>query len=264
MDLGLTNRFIVVTGASRGIGRAVAEAFAREHCRLHLVARNIADLKNTRTEIRRTYGVSIEVQSMDMRTPQAARDIFNACPDADVLINNAGGIIRGSLLDIDDSNWQEAWGTKVFGYINLMRQYYHRMRERRQGVIINIIGLGAEKVDFDYVAGSSGNAALSALTRAVGSASMDDGVRVVGVHPGWVETERTLSLLRQLSLRQFGDAERWHDVLQSWQVQKLISPVEVADIVVFLASDRAAAICGVNINIDRGFGARSYPRMECP
>jgi NAD(P)-dependent dehydrogenase (short-subunit alcohol dehydrogenase family) len=262
VDLSLANRLVVVTGASRGIGRAIAEAFARERCRLHLVARKLPELEDARAEIRRTYGVSIEVQSTDMRTPQAAHDIFNACPHADVLINNAGGIIRGNLLDIDESRWREAWETKVFGYINLMRQYYRQMRDRRQGVIINIIGLGAEKVDYDYVAGSAGNAALSALTRAVGSASMDHGVRVVGVHPGWVETERTLSLLRQLSVRQFGDAERWRDVLKSWQVGELIKPVEIADIVAFLASDRANAMCGVNVNIDRGFGARSYPPTE--
>lgn len=262
MDLGLTNRLIVVTGASRGIGRAIAESFARERCRLHLVARKLPELEDARVEIRRTYGVSIEVQSADMRTPQAANEIFNACPDADVLINNAGGIIRGNLLDIDESRWREAWEPKVFGYINLMRRYYRRMRERHRGVVINIIGLGAEKVDYDYVAGSAGNAALAALTRAVGSASMDDGVRVVGVHPGWVETDRTMSLLRQLSLRQFGNAERWRDVLKSWQVRELVKSVEVADIVTFLASDRASAICGVNVNIDRGFGARSYPLTE--
>ncbi len=262
MDLALANRLVVVTGASRGIGRAVAEAFAREGCRLHLVARKISELDVARAEIHRAYGFEITVQAADMSVPEAAVEVFDACPDADVLINNAGGIIRGDLLAIEDTQWREAWESKVFGYINLMRQYFRRMRELRRGVILNIIGLGAEKVDYEYAAGSAGNAALSALTRAVGSASLDVGVRVLGVHPGWVETERTLSLLHQLAARQFGEPERWRDVLNSWQVGGLIRPDEVADMVVFLASDRASAMCGVTINIDRGFGARSYPRTQ--
>ena len=260
MDLALTNRLVAVTGASRGIGRAIALAFAREGCRLHLVAKMLGGLEALRDEICRTYNVGVEIYQADISKADAASAIFNGCPDADVLINNAGGIIRGDLLNIDEAQWREAWEPKVFGYINLTRHYYRRMHERGRGVIINVIGLGAEKVDYDYAAGSAGNAALAALTRAVGSASLDHGVRIVGVHPGWVETDRTLSLLLNLSIRQFGDAERWQDVLNSWQVRGLIKPAEIADVVTFLASDRASAICGVNVNIDRGSGARSYPR----
>ena len=262
MDLALTDRLVVVTGASRGIGRATAELLAREGCRLHLVARQPAQLEAAAGELRRRYGVQITTQAADMSRPEATADVFAACPDADVLVNNAGGIVRGDLLAIVDAQWRAAWEPKVFGYINLMRHYFGRMRERRSGVIVNIIGLGAEKVDYDYVAGSAGNAALAALTRAVGSASLDDGVRVVGVHPGWVDTERTMGLLRALAARQYGDAERWPEVLKGWGVNGLVEPREVADLVVFLASERASALCGVTVNIDRGFGARSYPRMQ--
>ena len=262
MDLALTNRLVVVTGASRGIGRAIAESFAREGCRLHLVARQQPQLEEAAAEIRRDYDVEVTRQAADMSAPTAAAEIFDACPDADVLVNNAGGIVRGDLLAIEDTLWRTAWEPKVFGYINMTRQFYGRMRQRRSGVIINIIGLGAEKVDYEYIAGSAGNAALSAFTRALGSASLDAGVRVLGVHPGWVETERTIGLLRQLALRQFDDAERWRDVLAGWQARELVKPTEVADVVAFLASDRASALCGVTINIDRGFGARSYPRTN--
>jgi len=262
MDLALTNRLVVVTGASRGIGRATAESFASEGCHLHLVARQPAPLEATAEEVRRQYDVPITLQAADMSTPEAAAAVFAACPDADVLINNAGGIVRGDLLAIDDPTWRAAWEPKVFGYINLTRHYFGRMRSRRSGVIVNIIGLGAEKVDYEYVAGAAGNAALAALTRAVGSASLEEGVRVVGVHPGWVNTERTMGLLRALASRQLGDTERWPEVLKSWSVNGLVAPQEVADLVVFLASDRASALCGVTINIDRGFGARSYPRTD--
>jgi 3-oxoacyl-[acyl-carrier protein] reductase len=262
MDLELTDRLVVVTGASRGIGRAIAETFAREGCRLHLVARQAPQLAEAVDDIRRVYGITVAHQVVDMGTQGAAATVCEACPNADILINNAGGIVRGDLLAISEPKWRAAWEPKVFGYINLTREYFSRMRERRRGVIINVVGLGAEKVDYEYVAGSAGNAAIAAFTRTLGSASLDEGVRVLGVNPGWVETDRTMRLLRELALRQYSDAEHWRCVLASWQVDELIKPADVADIVVFLASDRARALCGVMINVDRGFGARSYPRTH--
>ena len=267
MELGLKGRRVLVTGATRGIGRATAEGFAREGCRLCLVARTGEALAETEAALADRYAVEIDTLKADLGEPGATQAVAAAFPEIDILVNNAGGIVSGSLVDVDESRWRAAWEPKVFGYINMTREYYRRMAARDGGVIVSIIGMAAEKVDFDYAAGASGNAALAALTRALGSASIDRGVRVVGIHPGWVDTDRALILLRERAEARFGDPERWPEVMATWPLNRLIAPREVADLVVFLASGRASAISGTIVTVDLGFGARSYPkppeRIDC-
>jgi NAD(P)-dependent dehydrogenase (short-subunit alcohol dehydrogenase family) len=247
MDLGLKGRTALVTGASKGIGRAIAEALAREGVALHLVARGQALLETAQAEIQQRYGIAVAVQPADLGRAETPELIALACREPDIVVNNAGAIPPGSILDIGPEAWRRGWDLKVFGYIDVTRLYYGRMQSRGRGVIVNIIGMGAEKLDDQYAAGSAGNAALAAFTRSVGSASLDCGVRVLGVSPGWVATERTAG------------SKRWRDVQTVWPSLGLIQPQEVADLVTFLASDRAAAMSGQIVTVDRGFAARSYP-----
>jgi len=262
MDLGLAHRAVLVTGASRGIGRAIAQSFSAEGCRLRLVARDQDRLEEARGALVRDYRVEVETLAMDLANQGSAKAVFRRWPDVDVVVNNAGAIPRGSLADIDEAAWRSAWELKVFGYINMTREYYRAMCGRRRGVIINVIGLAAEKLDYDYVAGSTGNAALVAFTRTVGSMSLDYGVRVLGVNPGWVETERSMRSLRGRSLELFGDEERWRELIADWPAGRLIAAKEIADVVVFLASDLAGAVCGQIVTVDGGFGGRSYPALD--
>ena len=199
--------------------------------------------------------------AVDLAEPGSTEAVCRKWPDVDVVVNNAGAIPRGSLGDIDEPGWRRAWELKVFGYINMTRAYYRRMCERGRGVIINVIGLAAEKLDYDYVAGSTGNAALVAFTRTVGSMSLDYGVRVLGVNPGWVETERSTRSLRGRSRELLGDEDRWRELISDWPAGRLIAAKEIADVVVFLGSDLAGAVCGQIVTVDGGFGARSYPSL---
>src|SRR5450432_2062625 len=128
MDLGLAGRSVVVTGASRGIGRACAEAFAAEGARLHLVARGRDALQLAQGEIARDHGAPVSIQAVDMAAAGAATAVFAACPDADILVNNAGGIRRGNLMQLGEAEWRQGWELKVFGYINMTREYYRRMQ----------------------------------------------------------------------------------------------------------------------------------------
>ena len=150
----------------------------------------------------------------------------------------------------------------MFGYINATRAYYRSMVARGSGVIINVIGLGAEKLEYGYAAGATGNAALVAFTRTVGSMSLDHGVRVLGVNPGWVETDKAIASLKRRHQDAGGDPARWRDQLVGWPAGRLIAPREIADVVCFLASARASAVCGSIVSIDGGFGARAYPQMQ--
>ena len=258
MDLGYAGKTVLITGASKGLGRACAESFAREGAALHLVARNGEALEEVKTALVKDYNSRVSIQVMDLTSSGSTDAIFHACENADVLINNAGGIKRGELLDLDEVEWRKAWELKVFGYVNMTRKYYRAMCERKSGVILNIVGLAGEKHQYDYTAGSMGNAALAAFTRTVGSQSLDHGVRVLGVNPGWVDTARGVPLMQRYAEEVFGTPDRWEDVIGTWGLKRFIRPEELADVVVFLASERASAVCGEVVNVDIGFNSRNY------
>ena len=173
MDLHLAGRTALVTGASKGIGLAVARCFAAEGVNLVLAARSKDALEKNAAELREKYQVKVAAMALDL-SDQAARDkLVAAYPDVDILINNAGAIPGGTIFEVDDKAWRAGWDLKVFGYVNLTRAYFGQMSQRKSGVIICICGLGGEKLDFGYIAGAAGNASLMAFARAMGGRSVD-------------------------------------------------------------------------------------------
>ena len=257
MDLELTGKTVLVTGSSKGIGLACAETFASEGCNVHLVARSRERLAEERERLRRRYNVEVTTDALDLSKSESIERLGESCPDPDILVNNAGAIPGGDLRGIDEARWREAWDLKVFGYINMTRAYLEVMRERGDGVIVNVIGLAGERFDAGYVAGSTGNAGLMAFTRAVGSRSIDDGVRVLAVNPGMVETDRVATLLKTKAEAEHGDASRWREYLSKLPLGRAAEPREVADVVAFLASPRASYMSGVVVTIDGGYAARN-------
>ena len=259
MDLHLAGRTVLVTGGSKGIGLAVAKAFAAEGCRLHIAARTRADLERAAHAIKATVNVSVETHDIDLARPGAPAALAERCGDLDILVNNAGAIPGGTIATIDEARWRDAWDLKVFGYVNLARAVYERMKARRSGVILNVIGLAAERPSASNIAGSTGNAALVAFTRGLGGSSLDDGIRVLGVNPGFVETDRMVTLLKTRAQQTLGDPERWRELMAQMKLPlgRPARPEEVADVVVFLASPRAGYVSGTVVTIDGGAGVRS-------
>jgi NAD(P)-dependent dehydrogenase (short-subunit alcohol dehydrogenase family) len=256
MDLELRGKTALVTGASKGIGLAVARQLAAEGCALHLVARTKETLEAAREDIRARHQVAVDIHPLDLSQSQSVGELERACGDVDILVNNAGAIPGGTVAMIDEPRWRAAWDLKVFGYINLTRAFLAAMQRRGHGVILNVIGLAGEKPDAGYVAGSAGNASLMAFTRAVGSTSLDSGVRVLAVNPGPVETDRIVTLMRTRAEREYGDPERWRELVAKLPLGRAAKAEEVADLVVFLVSARAAYITGTVHAIDGGLGAR--------
>lgn len=256
MDLGLQGQSVLITGASKGIGAGTARAFACEGCHLHLVARNGDALDEVAADIRAAHKVDVRSHAVDLSVSANLAPLVDACGEIDVLINNAGNIPAGTLEEIDEQAWREGWELKVFGYINLTRLVYARMKARGRGVIINDIGNAAERLDVQYLAGSTGNAGLVAFTRALGGRSLDDGIRVLGINPGMVQTDRMEKLLKARAREWYGDEDRHPELLDRYPLGRGATVEEVADLLVFLASPRSSYTSGCVITIDGGVSAR--------
>jgi NAD(P)-dependent dehydrogenase (short-subunit alcohol dehydrogenase family) len=254
MDLGLGGKRVLITGGSRGIGFACAQGFLGEGASVVIAARDQARLAEAQKELSARAQGKVTTVPIDMAAPGSAEALAGAHPDIDILVNNAGAIPGGDLLTVDEAKWRTAWDLKVFGYINLARAVFRRMTENKRGVIVNVIGLGGERMDFGYAAGAAGNAALMALTQALGSRSVDSGVRVMGVNPGLVATERMPFLMGQRAEKELGDAKRWPEIVAKLDLPlgRPARPEEVANVVVFLASERASYMSGSVVRVDGG------------
>ena len=258
MDLNLRGKTVLITGASKGIGAAAAEVFAEEGCDLILAARSADALAEIAGRLARARNIRATPVPTDLREPDDLKRLTAAADaaDVDILVNNAGDIPGGSLERVDEATWRHAWELKVFGYINLTRLVYAGMKARGSGVIVNDIGSAGERFDFNYIAGSAGNAALMALTRALGSRSLEDGIRVVGVNPGPVETDRIVSLMKTQAQARFGDADRYRELMARFPLGRPAKPREIADLMPFLASERSGYTSGVIFTVDGGITAR--------
>ena len=257
MELKLKGKTAVVTGGSRGIGRAVAERLAEEGCHLHLAARSLEDLDTAQSEITSRYGVNVQIYALDLSQSENVGTLTKACSKADILVNNAGAIPAGSLSGVDEATWRTAWDLKVYGYINLCREMYSHMKDRGAGVIINIIGVaGGEIEEFNYIAGTAGNASLAAFTRGLGGGSPADNIRVVGINPGLTATDRIVTIMKQNADSKGIDPDNWRELLGDMPFGRMAKSEEVADLAIFLASDRAAYISGTVMTIDGGLSSR--------
>jgi NAD(P)-dependent dehydrogenase (short-subunit alcohol dehydrogenase family) len=255
MDLHLRGKRVLVTGASKGIGAAGAEVFAEEGCDVIIAARSGDALKELSQRLRSAHQVNVTPHVVDLRDGAALAKLAEAARDIDILVNNAGDIPQGTLLSLDEEKWRHAWELKVYGYINLTRHIYANMKARGHGVIVNILGAAGERLNNGYIAGSTGNAGLMAFTRALGSRSLADNIRVVGINPGPVETDRMTTRLKYTAKEQFGDESRWRELTKNMPLGRAASTREIADMMAFLASDRSAYTTGVVMTIDGGLTA---------
>ena len=262
MDLGLTGRRAVITGASKGIGLGCALALAREGCDVALAARSADVLARAADEVREAApGTAVTTHAVDLSTVDGRRTLLaeTGCDGGgaglvDIWVNNAGAIPAGDIVTVDDETWRDAWDLKVFGYIDLCRAVLPQMTARGSGVIVNVIGVASLRPQPNYIAGGVGNSGLVAMTAALGSRSLRDGVRVVAVNPGLIITDRMGDMLRRQAIDELGDESRWEELIPADPAPGTVE--QVADVVAFLASDRASHVSGTSITIDGGASSR--------
>jgi 3-oxoacyl-[acyl-carrier protein] reductase len=257
MDLELAGKTALITGASKGIGRAAAERLAAEGANLVLVSRTATDLAAAKAAIAQQAKVQIDIVAADLSQSSAIERLAKDFPAVDILVNNAGAIPGGQLLDVDEATWRKAWDLKVFGYINMCRAYYALMKERGSGIIINVTGNAAQTHDPEYICGVAGNAALTAFSQSLGSISVRHGIRVISLNPGPVETERLVNLMKKKAKDRTGNADNWRELFKPLPFGRGCAPDKVGAMIAFLASERCSYNSGSIVTIDAGLSART-------
>ena len=255
MDLMLKGSTALITGASKGIGAGLAKVLAKEGCNLHLAARDGEAMQTLAYDLKSKFDISIRVHEADLSSSKSMQKLDQAAGDYDILFNNAGDIPAGDIEEVSDEAIRAGFDLKVFGYITLSRSFMIR-RKGKSGVIVNIIGNSGENWDAAYFAGSTGNAALMSFTKALGGRSLNDGIRIVGVNPGPVATDRMLKIMKHKAIDILGDEARWEELYDRYPGKRPATVKEVADLCAFLASPLAGYITGTIITIDGGIAAR--------
>jgi 3-oxoacyl-[acyl-carrier protein] reductase len=255
MDLGLDGKAVLVTGASRGIGRAAAATFAAEGCDVLMVARTAADLEAAAAGIRAASGRRVETCAADLATSEGAAAAIDAAARFDrlaVLVNNAGSARGGTLFDLTDEDWHDGFALKFYGALRLIRGLWPRLRES-QGAVVNVTGFFARTPAPEIVLGGAINAAFENVSKALARQGLADGVNVNVVRPGMTMTDRQRELLALWGARQGLDpveAERRR--VAAMGLRRPGQPEDVAAAIVFLASPAARHVNAMILPVDGG------------
>src|SRR6478609_12084358 len=227
MDLKLSGKTALITGGSKGIGRAAAEILAGEGCNIIIVSRSAEALAAAKSAIVQKTNVRVDTVTADLSDSGNVDRLARDYPGIDILVNNAGAIPGGTLLNVDEATWRKAWDLKVFGYVNMCRAYYALMQKRKQGVIVNVVGNAAQTHDPEYICGVAGNAALTAFSQSLGCVSARDGIRVVALSPGPVETDRIVTLMKRKARDRSGSEDNWQELRKPLPFGRCASPEEI-------------------------------------
>ena len=253
MDLGIENRVALVSGASRGIGRAVALTLAAEGARVVACARDAGALGKLTAEIgpaaAAVPGDLSRLEEVE-RVVREARDRFGRI---DILVNNAGAIRAGDFLAAPDAQWTDDWSLKLLGYIRMARAVFPIMRGQGGGRIVNVVGATARNPSSSYLAGGAANAALVNFTKGLADLGAESGILVTAVSPAATRTERWDTLqAQQAAATGRSIAEVQAQALAPYKLGRIATPEDIAALVCFLVSERASFLTGICVTVDGG------------
>ena len=256
MATGLENKVAVVTGGSRGIGRAIAMELALNGCDCLLAAKSEANLIESRRQIGDATGRRIEIVAGDLRTAQACAAVHATLMDSfgglDILVNNAGATRGGDFLEQSDEIWKDGFALKFYACVRLSRLFWAEL-VKSQGCIVNIIGGFARTPDPNFLIGGAVNAAMANFSKGLSARGKRDGVNVNAIYPGLTETERVQELFegRAVQLGLSVDEVR-AKAIKKQGLRRLGTPEDVANLAAFLCCPDARHIQGTAIAVDGG------------
>jgi NAD(P)-dependent dehydrogenase (short-subunit alcohol dehydrogenase family) len=252
MDLNLSNKVAVVTGASKGIGLSIARTLADEGMRLVVVARS----KTLLEELASPLGDRCLVHAADLSAPDSPAQVIAAAvarfERIDLLVNNAGATKRGDFLSLPDADWHDGFGLKFFAAMRLSRSAWPHLCVSG-GSIVNIVGIGGRTGSAEFTIGGAVNAALLNLTKALADRGVRDDVRVNAINPGGITTGRLTTRIAEFAAEQnIPAAEAEGTMARAFGVARFGKPDEIARLVAFLASPQAAYCQGAIVDADGG------------
>jgi len=251
MELNLKDKHVVVTGGGRGIGLACTKEFINEGCKVTVVVRS----QETADAVKQSLGVNTYVVNLsDPGSGVAmAKHIENNYGPIDILVNSAGDVRMCAVDNITDNDWLEAMNNKFFPYIHSLNGVLPLMKQRGQGSVVNVIGYGGRQGQPIHLTGGAGNAGLMLATAGLGHVYASNGIRINSVNPVAVETDRFKNTLKANAENSGITVDKARENFENkYAMKRIMQPEEVANVVVFLASDRASYVNGANITIDGG------------
>ncbi len=257
MDLELRGKTALVTGASKGIGRAIAAGLAREGVRVAVCARDKAALESAAGEIGRTAGVEVLAVPGDLsrldEVNRVAATVKSRLGRIDILVNNAGAIRGGDFATIPDEQWAGDWSLKLLGYIRMARAVFPIMQAQGGGRIVNVVGAAARNPTKGYLPGGVANAGLINLTKGLADLGAPSNILVTAVSPAATATSRWETLMAQQAAAAGKTVEAYRaDVEGAYPLKRIARPDDIADLVCFLVSARASFLTGICITVDGG------------
>jgi NAD(P)-dependent dehydrogenase (short-subunit alcohol dehydrogenase family) len=264
MDLGLQDHVALVTGASKGIGRAVAQQLAEEGCDVIVTARGQEQLEQTAKEIEAAKGRSVLAVAGDMTRSDDVQRAVDAALERfghlDVLVTCAGSSPGGLLEDLTEEEWMSSMQLKFLGYVRSCRAVLPHMRERGSGSIVLVVGNDGLKPSYWELTAGAANSADINVASSLAEQYGRYGIRVNTVNPGPVNTDRWDTLEKAFARDKGCDQERAHELaVGSIPLGRICEPEEVANLTVFLASPRASFVNGAHVPID---GAQRKALMD--
>jgi len=249
-------KIVVVSGGSRGIGRAIATAFAAEGAQTVLVAKSEANLKAAADAIAAIGAPRPQACAVDLAQMEGCEHAFRLVTEkhgrCDVLVNSAGATRAGAFLTQGDDAWQDGFALKFYSCVRLSRLFWPLLKAAK-GHIVNIVGVAARVPDPEFLIGGSVNAAMHNFTKGLAGLGKRDGINVNAILPGLTETERVVQLFRQRaeSMGMTVDDVRAAMIAKDG-LTRLCQPEDVAALALFLASDEARQIQGAAVAVDGG------------